>query len=248
MPPPEVFMPATANLLVVICVGLGFFLVFYLVFVRWLRIGKVAWKRMDYIWLGVASIGLIGSVGQVRILVALAQLDMSEKRAMSSFSVARRLIGQYASSPGVVCRKFIRTEFSPPPKEMEKTQKEYDLVCEWLQKIHSAIQEQSIRLASPPKRIDWTVLPPRPKVTGAELNSILRDIDSQVAYFDEDLYTYEHVRELSKRTELENTFVVLGPSLLAVAIAIRFAKVSGEIALEKQAQPAIPPDSRYQRE
>lgn len=45
------WMPPTTHLAVVLS-AFGFALVIFdLVLVRWLKLGKVAWKRVDYLWL-----------------------------------------------------------------------------------------------------------------------------------------------------------------------------------------------------
>lgn len=232
---PDVFMPLGASLLVVLAVFLGFLIAFDIVLVRWLKLGKVAWKRVDYIWLGFGALGLLGAVAQVRMASASAQLDMYEKRAVIAFDSVKHLVELYAS-PGAICRTFVRSELSPPPEEFQRIQNDYNVACAWVKQVNNALSKHA---ASPPRPIDWASLPPRPKVSEGALNDMFRGLDSQVAYFDQSIEAFESLRVKSKQTSAEEAFVYLSPFLLAIALAIRFTKVTGEVKLEKGPPPPM---------
>ncbi len=61
---------------------------------------------------------------------------------------------------------------------------------------------------------------------------MFRGLDRQLDYLDEHVEAFEALREKSKRTSTKEAFVYLGPFLLAIALAIRITKVTGEIKIE----------------
>src|SRR5262249_35604179 len=129
---PDFFIPAGAQLSLVLGVFVFLLVAFDLIFVRWLKLGKIAWKLVDYVWLGFAALGLIGSVAQVRTLAASAERGLYEDRAAFAFNIAKSLADADAARPGAICRTFVRSEYSPPPDEFERIQREYDVACQWI--------------------------------------------------------------------------------------------------------------------
>lgn len=225
----DLFIPLTARLPVVLGVFGGFLLAFDLVLVRWLTLSKVAWKRMDYVWLSLGVLGLLSAAAEVRMASASAQLDMHENRALAAFDSVKALVAVYASSPGAICRTFVRSEYSPPPDEFRKTQAEYDAACAWVKELSEALSKHA---AAPPQSIVPASLPSRPNVSDGALNDMFAGLDHQFRYLDRDMASLGALRENSKRTFTEEQFVDLGPFLLAIALAIRITKVTGEIRLE----------------
>ena len=225
----DLFSPITANLLVVLGLFGGCLLAFDVVLVRWLKLSKVAWKRVDYICLGFGAIGLLGAVAQVRMESASAQLDMYEGRAVHNFESVKYFVGSYASSPGAICRAFVRSEYSPPPDEFQRAQNEYNVACAWMKQMNEALAKH---VASPQKSIDRTSLPSRPNVSDNMLKDIFRSVDDQFGYFDQSMEDLVIIRVKSEYTYTEKLLVFLAPFLLAIALAIRITKVTGEIKHE----------------
>ena len=62
--------PTFTNVWVVLSVCAAEAVLFHLLLVLWLKIGKRAWKIVDYIWLSLAALGIFGAAGQARQLVA----------------------------------------------------------------------------------------------------------------------------------------------------------------------------------
>ena len=227
--PAEPFMPITANLVVVLVAFVVLLLVFDILLVRWKPLGKVAWKRVDYIWLGFAALGLLGSVAEVRMASASAQVAMYEVRVVAAFRAVQSLVNLDASTPGAICRTFIRSAFSPPPDEFQRVQNEYNVACDWVKSVHAIVAELS---PSPPQRLDSTRWPPRPQVSDGALLDMFRGLDRQMEYWSRSFDSFEAVRAKSRATAAEETIMFLGPFLLAVALALRITKVTGEIRLE----------------
>lgn len=124
----DVLMPVTANLTAVLVLFATLILVFHLVFVPWRRMTRLAWKRVDSIWLGFGALALISAVSQVRMTSASLQMDIYEHRT-AALDLVKYSLDFNASSPGVICRRFTRWEYSPAPEEFQRIQTEYDAVC-----------------------------------------------------------------------------------------------------------------------
>jgi len=226
---PDLFMPLSARPAVVLGVFAVLLVLFDVLLVRWLKLGKVAWKRVDYIWLGFGALGLLGAVAQVRMASAAAQIEMHESRVAVALNSVKSLIELYAKTPGAICRTFVRSEYSPPPEEFQRSQNEYNTACAWAKQMADTL---AMRASSPPEPIDRASLPSRPVVADGALRDMFRGLDRQFEYFDQNIETYRAVREKSKQTPFEQFLVFLGPFLLAIALAIRITKVTGEIKLE----------------
>ena len=58
--------PAFTNVWVVSSIFVAKLIFLHAVLVFWLKLGKCAWKIVDYIWLSLAALGIFGAAGQAR--------------------------------------------------------------------------------------------------------------------------------------------------------------------------------------
>jgi hypothetical protein len=130
---PDTHFPPFTNPLYVVLTFICALLLFHLILVVWLRLGKLSWKIIDYIWLGFAALGLIGAEGQTKRLIAGSMSTIAEERVIGNYYPFRMLVDDY-SQEGAVCRTFVRSEYSPPPEEFERAQRDYDTVCRWFRR------------------------------------------------------------------------------------------------------------------
>ena len=84
----------------------------------------------------------------------------------------------------------------------------------------------------PPQELDVLRFIDRPKIKDEVLTIILADLDRTVAYYEIALKEYRELLEKSGHTETDLIFEALAPLLVALAVAIRFTKVTGELRLE----------------
>lgn len=85
-------LPANALKLLVL---FGFLLITLdLLLVRWLKLSKFAWKRIEYIWLGTVALGLISASAEVRNWLAAQQAQTAKLRAETQFSLLRSWAGE----------------------------------------------------------------------------------------------------------------------------------------------------------
>src|ERR1700682_3780998 len=155
----EFSLPFVTNIWKMLALFASFLIALDLVFVRWLPIGRRGWKIADYFWLAFAALGLLGAVSHARQKMAAGQTPYAEIRAASTFERLRDIAKTY-SQTSIVCRQFVRSEYSPEPAEFERTQREFDVTCQWFKSIFEGLP------AVPPKdEIARANLPSGPSVS-----------------------------------------------------------------------------------
>ena len=112
---------------------------------RW-PLGKTAWKKVDYVWLSLALLGIFGLASETRQIFARSMKAWADTRLEASIARLQMRLDNYTEG-SALCRKFNRTELSPPPGELEKIQNEYDAMCEWHRTIKPIFQNLLPRYA-----------------------------------------------------------------------------------------------------
>jgi len=203
----------------------GSLLAFHLMFVWPRNLTKRGWKVVDYFWLGVGLLGVIGSAGVGR--QAIAENVLSTARGRVDFFASEVQSALRFGTSGAICRRFVRTEFSPPQAEFDRLQREFDAQCAWftqaLERLKASPFAKRERLSfddldgPPPVGADrWTSAHARETVD--RYNGIVAEL--------------ERLSRDATRTDLELTLIIVGPFLLVVALALRIAKVTGELRHE----------------
>jgi hypothetical protein len=210
----EPFFPSGSNLYVVFGVFAFLLVVFHWVLVRWLRLSSADWKIVDYVWLGFAALGLFSAAGQVRTLAATAQLSMLRDRTAYQSSDLQRLITSLQKRNGNVCgRTFIPSEGSPPPEKLNIAEREYNLTCEWVDKLASAIPPRELptcecvskpgsgipgELPKTPQIISPDSLPRRPGVSSGDLKQTIDGFYRQLEWYNQAVVAFDADAEAAK--------------------------------------------------
>jgi hypothetical protein len=207
-----------------------FFLVFLLaldiILVRWLSLSKIAWKRVDYIWLTVAVLGLLSSSADSRRLLSVNQIENQRIFTQEKYKDFRR---QVEFGKGIaVCRQFIKTEYSPP--DLERSQKEYDNVCEYYRNLDAALPKNA---SEKPQPIELPSALNRPNTNERILEEDFSRLDNFLLSYNKAQQDYAELESSQKKTDFENTATILGPLLFSFALALRVVKVTGEVKLER---------------
>lgn len=199
--------------------------VFHILFIRVFPLSTIGWKRADYIWLLMALMGLIGAVGTGRAVIADNLLNHRESRIEGAFNLMK--MGADFGTSRAICRQFVQSEFIPP-EGLERIQREFDAQCEWFRAVVAKLNEI--------KHLDPAPIDPI-KMFGAQPSG---GEEQTYKSFSESIITYnstvEHIKSLERAKEpsdIELLLRFLGPALLAVALALRITKVTGEIHLGK---------------
>ncbi len=225
---PEGHFPPFTHTWLVLLLFVVALLLFHAVLVAWLRLGSLAWKIVDYVWLSLGLIGLIGATAQARHAIANGSVSIMRERALTAYLPAKSLVRIYANE-GAVCRKFVRSDFSPPPNQFDQIQLDFDAVCRWFKGIDSTLPEH---VESDIREISLDSLPPEPQVSEGDLRDILRGFHQQLGYYNLAVKQYTDVDTATRPSELEFALTMMSPLFLCVALALRITKVTGEIMLK----------------
>lgn len=201
----------------------GFFIVFlvffHLVFIAHRPLSARAWKKIDYIWLMLAFISVLGLVGEARQYRAEMALRTDQRALDKSLSQVR---GWYVSYQGYVCDQ------AQSLKQQSTDTGQYPALCNWLegrindlnllQRVDEMAPEITRSLADGLEKFD-------PLIPAKERATLMRRLE---LYQDrrEKLLTDLAERDL---TYIQKILLILAPVMLAGAIAIRITKVTAEI-------------------
>lgn len=207
-------------------------LIFHLVLVRWIPLGSIGWKRVDYFWLLMVVISVVSYASQARAILAGYIIDTSNSRVEASYSLFREYISMYDNSPAI-CREFVRSEYSPPEEKLKQIQHEYDQTCNW---FHQLAQGISTTPTTPTNPISWSSLPIPPDITEKPLVQNIATVRSSLDEFNKQVQMHEHLTLQARRSPSEEMLMIFAPLLLSVALALRITKVTGEIKLERKSR------------
>jgi hypothetical protein len=201
--------------------------VFHFLFFRLAPLSSIGWKRIDYVWLSMALLGLMGAVAAGREIIATNMVEYSKSRIEWSFRFMR-LRAEYGTS-NAICRTFVRSEFSPPSSEMERDQKEYDDQCRWFKNVNAVISTFNVNKQ---EEVDPISSFGKPPLGGDEWarNSFLESVEN----YNSIVRAIGELDNAIRPTGFELFLKILGPTLIAIALALRITKVAGEIYNERK--------------
>jgi hypothetical protein len=204
---------------------LAIFFVFLLILmhvtlVYWRPLSSRSWKRVDYIWLAAATLGLIGSSREAEHFLSGRYAEHSQGPA--TWSAYHQLRGALINPAGV-CGTYTKGPNSPS---------DFDAIVREARGLCAKSNEIAKRM---PTDFD-TDLPPLAD-TGFErfgMNAqyqmqFIAEINQAADFYEREQRRYAMYRATSMPNKTENLMKVLGPLLLAFALALRITKVTGEV-------------------
>ena len=211
-------------MLAVFLVALG---VFHAVLIRAWPLGRIGWKCVDYVWLLFGMIGVLSGVQAVR--QELAEGLLPEAEEFVRFEAASILDRIGAGASPAICRTLEPSEPAPRDEDIQRRQREFDEVCAWFRAAKERVAgglpaERPLTLA----RLGGDPVPP-----GTEF-SIVEGLEDAVARYNRAQDTLERLTQQADQSETEATLAAVGPLLLAIALALRITKVTGELRLERR--------------
>lgn len=207
---------------------LGFFaastILFHLILVHWKKLSKRAWKKVDYIWLIIAAFALIPSANEARRFLGAIQAEQLKYRIEADYRMARYFI---QSGSEWTCREFSKNVASPP--DFDRVENEYAVTCAYYKALLADFPKDALVRFEP---ISLTNAIQRPNVTVEQLRDSFVGVDLEINSYNTDIARYNELTKLLEKSEAEDTLLVLGPLLLALALSLRITKVTGEIRIE----------------
>jgi len=194
---------------------------FHLSFIRIYPLSKKGWKYVDYVWLSLGTIGLISGVGASRQIIATNEIsDASWRIERAASDVENSIV--FGHGPAI-CRTFVRTEYSPA--NLDDIQAEYDAMCKWFQNAEKILPTTTFSSRKTIHLGDFQALP-----MGADQYAVQKFRDA-IEDYNQAVSRLEALTELTKKSNIEVAITHIGPFLLAIALALRITKVTGELRL-----------------
>jgi hypothetical protein len=200
--------------------------VFHLLLVWPKNLSKHGWKYVDYAWILIAALGIIGAVGANRQTLSSALKESAAMRLESTADWLTQRVSVGTSS--AVCRKFIRSEYSPPPEEFERSQREFDQQCEWFREAQRRLEGPPFSSREQIALSDLGALPP----SGGD-DYLFKYLQKAIEDYNTALQAKTTMDINAKQTWYEDIMEILYPWFVAVAIGLRLSKVTGEILHER---------------
>jgi hypothetical protein len=198
--------------------------VFHLLFIWVFPFSRRDWKRVDYIWLGFATLGVVGVVGEGRRLQAGWTQEDAAFRAKYAFE---RLREDAKSDTAYFCME----QWRPLPGEPadDPVRHEFPLTCEWFRKIAARLPDS---LGVEPPEVLISAVPPIPAVADETAKQDIRDALRILGDYEADQKRFRIAVNAGRESDLEITFKLVGGFLLVFALALRVTKVTGELRAE----------------
>lgn len=215
-----------AYLLVAFCLLL---FVFHLVFVWVWPVSDLAWKRIDYVWLGAATLGLIGASWNAdRYISEELAANLDGPRTLGAYRNMRLIIEAAADPDGAVCVQRKRSDFSPP--SYDEIVREQQMQCSYFKLLASAIP-RDVKDPFPSLYelgfIDYAGVESHESWYIAQIRNSAREYEVQ-------RQLYIRRKKSADISDLEAAIIMLGPLLVAIALALRITKVTGEVRNAKR--------------
>ncbi len=214
-------LPWFTDFSLVIAVFAASLVLCHILFIRVFPLGSIAWKRVDYIWLAMAFIGLVSAVGSGKELLTKNMLNIETGR----LQIARdHLEGQAQHGPSsLVCRELVHNNTYQSKADFQRLQNEFNAQCSWFRTVLAFIQ------ATGQQEFHYEKSYPR----GGEQEAYKIFAQDLKGYNDE-VREVKKLRRMAQITDLDIFARLLGPVVLVLALALRMTKVTAEINVEKK--------------
>ena len=190
------------------------------------NLSKKHWKQVDYIWFSLSIIGLISLASDVRIN-QFSQVKLFQESEMKSFwQVAGGLFKGAESS--YECKVFESFNNSPHKKDYAQNKDTYLSACEWRKK--TAIFFSNFKQGDFPE-IKINELP----IANFSDSALLGDYEwllREIPKYDSQRKLWLETKKKSSKNTFEEILSWISPLLIAIALALRISKVTGEVKHE----------------
>lgn len=199
----------------------------HLLLVKLSPLSSIQWKKVDYIWLSFALLGILAAAANNRSAIAGNLVQLAEARNRGSLEWVYRSADFGTSA--AICRSFVRGPASPPQEEFDRIQREFNSQCSWFKSVVASLGPLDKRLQKP---IDLQGLVGPPPAAADDW--AIKSLVSAVAVYNSSLRDLDILQKEKAPGDGELILQFLGPIVLALALALRLTKVTGEIQLERK--------------
>lgn len=217
------FLKLPPDLLTVFVVFLFALVLFHLMLCVWWQLGKVGWKVVDYIYLSAGGLGLITAVAQSRQTFAPYVLQSLESISQHmNDPLALVISNDYINRSACVKPEY--PTWLPSKPERETFISQWNSVCDW----HRSVAQRLVNL-NMGTTVNRENLPVPPYTTERYPSLVMTDFWNALELHNEFAARLQAAKEAKERTFTNLMVVAFSPLLLAVALALRLTKVTGEL-------------------
>ncbi len=220
------FIQVSTTPLYLLAVFVMLLLTMDLTLVRLLKLSDRAWKKVEYVWLGAAVLGLLGASTQGGRFVARNYLRTAESSLQRAYADLRATLR--SGIDGMVCRSFQRSAASS--EDLDTIGREYDKLCDSYKTLFARLPAELPALAPSLGELGLTLPKGERNIIGPYVD-MLRSHEQWYEDIRRDVLRW---RGQVEQGDLETTLVVVRPLAIAFAVALRITKVTGEIANARQ--------------
>jgi hypothetical protein len=205
-------------------VFIGAVSVFHLILVYSpLKLEKNSWKKVDYIWLTMSVISIVGIISQGRQILASNWIPIAEQQIMYRTNYVNQALGLFIDKGQNCNYQFvIGAESAPNTPETNKQMLQFCYAMAKLRKSLEPLLKRSQSIS-----LDIIQIPEYPLAIDFAYE---RDfIKEQVDSYNKSVQTLASLREAAGHSAAEIGLLMISPFLLAVALALRMTKVSAEL-------------------
>ena len=228
----------SATPLYAFCLFFAMLVIMHFLLIFWKNLDEITWKHVDYIWLGAAVLGLIGTSMQSERFISKPYLETFEKpRTEIAYTYLRSLL---ADHPGI-CMPRVRSEYSPP--NFDEILLEQNRLCKRLDMI---VNRMPVSFSGSYPSLNKTGYEPIGTRNQYKYHLyFLKDVEDRAEEYRRQQRRYADFVNSTKISDSEALLLILSPLLLSFALALRITKVTAEIhiAKKKKMQPEPHPIS-----
>lgn len=185
----------------------------------------VFWKRSDYVWLTLASVGLLSGTGDVRRFVSSHAIDTQAARTAFDFKFLKDHV---EAAEAVYCRAVERgPKASGSVDEGERARVQ---LCRWYGQIRRQLPDK----VGP--QFPQITLPEGGPGNSTESQSAQASVRKILRSYEDGRVEMVRLRDGTRRTELDSLLLALGPLALIAGLAVRLTKATAEVRIERDRQ------------
>ena len=189
-----------------------------------LRPSPRRWTTIQYLSLCLALLGLLSAVGSSRQAVSKGMLPWARNARDLRFQVFEDELQEETVDGGLLCRRFVRSAYSPPPEQFDRTQRDYDEACSRVRVFARSLPKDHLSDETTLAVGEFKNFHSPDEVAEQSLSRLRASLDE----FNSANSKVNALTEATQNSELEEFIPVLTPYTLALALALQFWKTSAE--------------------
>lgn len=188
--------------------------------VRYKKLAKKTWKKIEYIWLLTTLIGIISITSELRINTAQNWFKIEQSKLEFLYNQIKYYVNP--SQHTYYCMEFRKTSNSP--LDFDEIVRNSELECQWIKKAYEHVSNIDIQ------KFPIIVYKEFPQInfTSSHSDNYIR-LEQEINEYNEQRETVIKMEKLSYKSDFENILFIFAPFLLILALSLRITKVTAEL-------------------